>query len=324
MPAHIVVPDDFPPVFTGTAAERRLRELGDVTIHTERGADREDELIRRVKDADVVLNIRAHARFNARVLAACDRLRFISVWGTGTDHVDFDVARARGVTVLSTPGLNAHAVAEHTVALMLAIARKIPAMDSGVRAGQWPRAMLVQLEGKTLGIIGLGAIGSRVATLAEAFGMRVLASTLGEDAGRAAAVGAQHVALDALLRDSDFASLHLRLSDKTTGYLSKRHLALMKPSAFLVNTARGALVERDALIDALQNSRIAGAALDVFHEEPIPPNDPLLTLPNVVFTPHNAATTPEVIDQGLTRAVENIKAFLTPPNHSSAPSAPLR
>ena len=324
MRAHIVVPDDFPPVFTGTPAERRLRELGDVTIHTERGADREDELIRRVKDADVVLNIRAHARFNAHVLAACDRLRCISVWGTGIDHIDLDTARARGITVCSTPGVNAHAVAEHTIALMLAIARKIPAMDSGVRSGQWPRAMLVQLEGKTLGVIGLGAIGSRVATLAKAFGMRVLASTFGEDAGRAAAVGALHVPLDALLRDSDFVSLHLRLSEKTTGYLSTRHLALMKSSAFLVNTARGALVDRDALIDVLRNSRIGGAALDVFHEEPISPHDLLLNLPNVVFTPHNAATTPEVIDQGLTRAVENIKAFLTPQKRSSAPSAPLR
>ena len=271
----------------------------------------EDELIRRVKNADVVLNIRAHARFNARVLAACDRLRLISVWGTGTDHVDFDVARERGVTVSSTPGVNAHAVAEHTIALMLAIARKIPAMDSGVRAGQWPRAMLVQLEGKTLGVIGLGAIGSRVATLAKAFGMRVVASTLGDDAGRAAAVGAQHVSLDTLLRESDFVSLHLRLSERTAGYVSNRQLALMKSSAFLVNTARGALVDRDALVDALVNSRIAGAALDVFHEEPIRPDDPLLSLSNVVFTPHNAATTPEVIDHGLTRAVDNIETFLS-------------
>lgn len=312
MPLRIVVPDDFPPVLTGTPAERRLRELGDVTIHTERGADLSEELIRRVRDAEVVLNIRAHARFTARVLAACEHLRFISVWGTGTDHVDFDAARARGITVSSTPGVNAHAVAEHTIALMLAIARKIPAMDSGVRAGQWPRAMLVQLEGKTLGVIGLGAIGSRVATLASAFGMQVLASTLGDDAGRAAAIGARHVPLDELLRESDFVSLHLRLSEKTSGYLSSHHVALMKPSAFLVNTARGPLVDRDALVGALSNSRIAGAALDVFHEEPIPANDPLLALSNVVFTPHNAATTPEVIDRGLTQAVENIKAFLSP------------
>ena len=310
MRARIVVPDDFPQVFTGTTAERRLRELGDVTIRTERGADVEDELIRRVSDAEIVLNLRAHAKFNARVLAACGRLRLISIWGTGIDHVDLAAARAHGVAVASTPGINAHAVAEHTIALMLAIARKIPAMDSGVRAGEWPRAMLVQLEGKTLGVVGLGAIGRRVAGLGNAFGMRVLASTLGADDGRAAAAGARHVPLDTLLRDSDFVSLHLRLSERTAGFLSSRHLGLMKPSAFLVNTARGALVDRAALIDALGNSRIAGAALDVFHDEPLPAGDPLVAFPNVVFTPHNAATTPEVIHHGLMRAVENIERFV--------------
>ena len=183
-------------------------------------------------------------------------------------------------------------------------------MDAAVRAGQWPRAMLVQLEGKTLGLVGLGAIGSRVATLAKAVGVRLLASTFGPDAGRAAAAGARHVALDALLRDSDVVSLHLRLSPATNGYISRERLALMKPTAYLVNTARGGLVDRAALIEALQNGTIAGAGLDVFHEEPIPPGDAMLALPNVVLTPHNAGTTQEVIDLGLRRAVENVERFL--------------
>ena len=317
MPVRIVVPDDFPPVLTGTAAEAELRALGDVTIHTERGADREAELIRRVRDADVVVNIRAHARFTADVLAAAPKLRLISVWGTGTDHVDRAAAKARGVTVVSTPGVNAHAVAEHTIALMLAIARRIPEMDAAVRGGQWPRGMLTQLEGKTLGIVGLGAIGSRVAALAKPFGMRLLASTLGDDAGRSAAAGAEHVPIDELLRGSDVVTLHLRLSERTIGYLDRARLSLMKPTAFLVNTARAALVGRDALIDALRESRIAGAALDVFHEEPIPATDPLRELPNVVLTPHNAGMTPEVIERGLTRVVENVRAFLTAPAPAS-------
>jgi D-3-phosphoglycerate dehydrogenase len=281
-----------------------------VTIHTERGADRESELIRRVADADVVLNIRAHARFTGAVLAACDHLRLISVWGTGTDHIDLAAAKMRGITVTSTPGVNAHAVAEHTIALMLAITRRIPAMDAAVRAGQWPRAMLVQLEGKTLGIVGLGAIGTRVATLAKPFGVRLLASTLGDDAGRSAALGAHHVPIDMLLRESDVVSLHLRLSERTSGYISRERLALMKPTAFLINTARAGLVDRNALIRALSESRIAGAALDVFHAEPIRAEDPLLTLPNVVLTPHNAGMTPEVIDLGLRRSVENVENFL--------------
>jgi D-3-phosphoglycerate dehydrogenase len=306
----IVVPDDFPLILSGTPAEPQLRALGDVTIHTERGANEEAELIRRVRDADIVLSLRAYSRFTEHVLASCPRLRMIAIWGSGTDNVDLDACRARDIVVTNTPGVNAHAVAEHTLALMLAIARKIPAMDRGVRDGQWPRAMLVQLEGKTLGLIGLGAIGRRVATLASAFGMRVLATTWGPDDGRAAAVGARHVRLETLLRESDFVSLHLRLNAETKGLLDAHELAMMKRSAYLINTARGALVDRDALFDALRTHRIAGAGLDVFHEEPIPAGDPLLALPNVVMTPHNAGTTEEVIALGLRRAVENVERFV--------------
>jgi phosphoglycerate dehydrogenase-like enzyme len=310
MTVRIVVPDDFPSAFTGSAAEPRLRVIGDITVHTERGADQEAELIRRIGDAEVVINIRAHARFTDRVLAGCPRLRLISIWGTGTDNVDLAACRARGVAVTNTPGVNAHAVAEHTVALMLAVARRIPAMDSDTRAGQWPRGLLVQLEGRTVGLIGLGAIGGRVARLLAPFDVRLLASTYGPDAGRAAAAGARHVSVEALLQESDVVSLHLRLSADTQGYLGRQRLALMKPTAFLVNTARGALVDKGALIDALRDGRLAGAALDVFHEEPIPPGDPLLQLKNVVLTPHNGGQTREVIDAGLLRAVENVERFL--------------
>ncbi|HVE32466.1 MAG TPA: phosphoglycerate dehydrogenase [Gemmatimonadaceae bacterium] len=307
---RIVVPDDFPAAIAGTSAERALRALGDVTICAERGADQEAELIRRIRDADVVLNIRGYTKFSAAVIRECERLRLISIWGTGTDNIDFASTRARGITVTNTPGVNANAVAEHTIALMLAVARRIPSMDAGVRAGEWPRGLLVQLEGKTLGIVGLGAIGSRVATLASAFGMTVLASTLGADDGRAASIGARHVPLETLLAESDFVSLHWRLSDKTTRHFDRARLSLMKPSAFLINTSRAGLVDRDALFEALRESRIAGAGLDVFHEEPVRGDDPLLKLPNVVLTPHNAGSTPEVIDRGLRQAVENIRAFL--------------
>jgi len=311
MSLKIVVPDDFPPAVTGSAAEPRLRAMGHVTVHTERGADQEAELIRRIGDAEAVINIRAHAKFTDRVLAACPRLRLISIWGTGTDNVDLAACRTRGVAVTNTPGVNARAVAEHTVALMLAITRRIPAMDRDARAGQWPRGMLVQLEGRTVGLIGLGAIGGRVAELLKPFGVHLLATTYGPDAGRAARAGARHVPIETLLRESDIVSLHLRLSADTQGYLGRDRLALMKPTAFLVNTARGAIVDKAALLDALSAGRIAGAALDVFHEEPIPAGDPILGLPNVVLTPHNGGQTREVIDAGILRAVENVEHFLS-------------
>jgi len=310
----IVVPDDYPLLLSGTPAETRLRALGDVTIYTERGANEEDELIRRIAGAEAVVGLRAYSRFSKRVIDASPLLRMISIWGTGTDNVDLDACRARGVLVTNTPGVNANSVAEQTIALMLAVARQIPAMDRGTREGQWPRAMLVQLEGKTLGVVGLGAIGSRVATIAKAFGMKVLATAWRGDDGRAAEVGATFVDLDTLLGKSDFVSIHLRLNDGTRGVLSREKIGLMKSSAFLINTARGAIVDRDALIDALENGRIAGAGLDVFHDEPVRADDEIVTLANVVLTPHNAGTTEEVIALGLSRTVENVERFVASPS----------
>jgi len=310
MSMKIVVPDDFPVVLTGSPAERHLRTLGNVTVYTERGAEQETELVRRIGDADIVISLRAYTRLSESVLTACPSVQMISIWGTGTDNVDLAACRRRGIMVAHTPGVNAHAVAEHTLALMLAVTRRIPSLDRDVRGGQWPRGLLVQLEGKTLGIVGLGAIGRRVAVLAAPFGMHLLAATWGPDAGRAAAVGAHHVPIETLLRESDIVSLHLRLSDETEAIINRERLALMKPNAFLVNTARGRLVDREALVDALRQGRLAGAALDVFHEEPIAADDPLLAPPNVVLTPHNAGMTQEVIDVGLLHTVENVRHFL--------------
>jgi D-3-phosphoglycerate dehydrogenase / 2-oxoglutarate reductase len=308
---NIVVPDDFPLVFAGSEAESQLRTLGNVTVHSERGADEEAELIKRICDAEAVVNLRAYAKFTEPVISACPNLRLISVWGTGIDHIDHAACEARGVTVANTPGVNAHSVAEHTMALMLAFARRIPWNDGLMRTGQWPRSMLTELEGKTLGIVGLGPIGRRVAALAAMFNMRLLAYTSGNDNGRSASVGAHYVELDDLMWRSDIVSLHLRLTPESRGLISRERLALMKPTAFLVNTARGAIVDRTALIDALQRGRIAGAAIDVYHDEPVAPNDPLLSLPNVVLSPHNAGMTHETTVAGLRRTVENVASFLS-------------
>ncbi|MGH9832831.1 MAG: NAD(P)-dependent oxidoreductase, partial [Blastocatellia bacterium] len=236
MSMKIVIPDDFPVVLTGSPAERQLRTLGAVTICIERGAEQETELVRRIGAADIVVGLRAYTRFSESVLTACPSVQMISIWGTGTDNVDLDACRRLGITVAHTPGVNAHAVAEHTLALMLAVTRRIPSLDRDVRGGQWPRGLLVQLEGKTLGIVGLGAIGRRVAALAAPFGARLLAATWGPDAGRAAAVGASHVPIETLLQESDIVSLHLRLSAETEAFINRERLALMKPGAFLVNT----------------------------------------------------------------------------------------
>jgi len=306
----IVVPDDFPSVFSGTEAHARLKQLGEVRVFTERGADREAELARRIGRAEVAINIRAHARFTEAVFSACPTLKLVSVWGTGVDNIDLAGAARHGVTVTNTPGVNADAVAEHALALMLAVARRIPLLDREMRAGAWPRELLTQLLGKTLGVFGLGAIGSRVARLGRAIGMEVVAWSFRRDTTRAQAVDAEPTSKEALLRRADVVSVHLRLTPETVGFLGPADLALMKPTAILVNTGRGALVDREALVEALREKRILGAGLDVFHEEPIKPGDPLLALPNVVLSPHIAGQTPEVIREGLLLAVQNVEHYL--------------
>ncbi len=305
----VVVPDDFPSIFKGTPAEERCARLGHTQVYVERGADDETELIGRLNGARVAINIRAHARFTDKVFAACPKLRMVSIWGTGTDNIDLASAARRGVTVSNTPGVNANAVAEHTIALMLAVAHRIPKIDREMRTGAWPREMLTQLLGKTLGVFGTGTIGTRVIELGRALGMEVLAWSARGDTGRVAAAGARAASKEEILRAADVVTLHLRLSPETSGFLAQRELSLMKRLAMLINTGRGALVERPALLEALGEGWI-WAGLDVFHDEPLKSDDPILALPNVVLSPHNAGQTPEVIRDGLLRAVENIEHFL--------------
>jgi D-3-phosphoglycerate dehydrogenase len=306
----IVVPDDFPSIFEGSVAHEQCTRLGEVRVFSRRGAEDEAELIRRIDRARVAINIRAHARFTDGVFAACPKLEMISIWGTGTDNIDLNAAGWRGITVCNTPGVNAFAVAEHTIALMLAVARRLPKLDAEMRAGGWPRELLTQLLGKTLGVFGTGTIGARVVTLARALGMNVLAWSARGDERHIVEIGATPGSKEHILRTSDVITLHVRLLPETRGFLSRKEFGIMKRTALLVNTGRGALVERAALLDALGTARIAGAGLDVFHDEPIKAGDPLLTLSNVVLSPHNAGQTPEVIRDGLVRAVENVEHFL--------------
>ncbi len=288
-------------MFEGSAAHERARALGELRVYTERGADDEAELARRIGKARVAVNIRAHARFTEAVFRDCPDLQMISIWGVGTDNIDLAAAARHGVTVCNTPGSNAYAVAEHALALMLAVARKIPQIDRGMRDGAWPRDMLTQLYGKTLGVFGTGSIGARTAELGRGLGMEVLAWSARRDSPEMK---------DDILRCADFVTLHVRLTPETRGFIAQREFGLMKPGAILVNTGRGALVERDALLAALAAGTIAGAGLDVFHDEPLAPGDALLACPNTVLSPHNAVQTPEVRRDGLMLTIQNVENFL--------------
>ncbi|MEZ5353631.1 MAG: phosphoglycerate dehydrogenase [Bryobacteraceae bacterium] len=265
-----------------------------------------EELIARIAGAQAVINIRSSCRFTESVMASSPSLRMISIWGTGTDNVDLDAARRRGIRVTNTPGVAAASIAEHCLALMLAVARRLIPVDASVRRGEWQRGNSVQLAGKTLGIIGLGAIGRRFAQLGSAIGMRVICWTMNPNP----ALGFHLVPLDEVLRDADVVSLHLRLSGKTHHFLGAAELARMKPSAIFINTARGPIVDEAALIGALESGQIAGAGLDVFEQEPMPPGHALASLDNVVMTPHCAGITPETLEAGLALALSNVDAWM--------------
>jgi D-3-phosphoglycerate dehydrogenase len=306
---RITIPDDFPPVVTGSAAEKKIRSLGELKIYCSK-AETEAELIERLKDSEVVFSTRAFTHLTAKILGPCTKLRMISILGTGTDNVDLKSAKELGITVTNTPGANALAVAEHAVALLFSLARQIPLLDREVRAGKWPRVDMVQLSGKVMGLLGLGAIGRQVARIIQGLGMERIAWTLHPSAERAEEEGVRFVSREELLRSSDVLSLHLRLNEETRGFIKKEDFQRMKPSAFLVNTARASLVEPGALYEALRSQRIAGAALDVFDQEPLPPEDPLITLPNVVLTAHCSALTPEATHNSLMMAIENVSHLL--------------
>jgi len=309
MTVRIVIPDDFPPVYTGRPELESLRELGDVQVYTE-PADGREKLSRRLRGAPLMVNVRAYTPLDAAMLESLPDLRMIAVFGTGTDNIDLRAAERLGVLVTNAPGANARSVAEHAIGLMFAVARTIPAYDRDLRTGEWRHHRGVELAGKTLGVIGLGNIGRETAHMASGLGMRVLAWTVHPDPARAAAVGAELMSLDQLLLQADVVSLSVALSDQTRAMIGVRELAMMRADAILINTARGALVDEPALVAALQERRIRGAGLDVFATEPLPAENPLRALENVVLTPHAGWVTDEASTRLLKTPVQNIARYL--------------
>ncbi|MFJ2401223.1 phosphoglycerate dehydrogenase [Streptomyces xanthochromogenes] len=232
-------------------------------------------------------------RFGREVFEAAPRLRVVGRTGVGYDNIDVAAATAHGVAVCPTPGVNRQSVAEHTMGLLLSLARGIAQNVASVRAGGWDQFGGRELAGATLGVVGLGAIGRLVAHLAQAFGMRVVAHDPFIDREYAAEHGIGVLELPQLLAESDFVSLHLFLSPETHHLLDAKAFALMKPSAFVINTARGGIVDEEALADALASGRLAGAAMDTVQTEPLPPDSPLRSFDNVLVTAHIGAATVE-------------------------------
>ncbi len=305
----VVIPSDDPAQCQGSPWIEKLKERAEVRLFTDRPGCLEEQ-IARVADATAIINSRSYIEWKADILAQLPALRFITVCGIGTDSIDLEAARSRGVLVSNIPGKTAPVVAEHALGLIMAAAKRAAYYTSELRAGNWVKKDGMFLRGKTVGILGTGNIGAETARLCRAIGMNVVAWTFNPSDERARELGVEYVELDDLLRQSDVVSIHVRLSPQTTGLIGERELGLMKDGAILANLARGPVVDEHALIEALNSGRLGAAALDVFSEEPLPADHPLLACEQVVLTPHVADMTPEgleLLNQGV---VENVLAFL--------------
>ena len=241
------------------------------------------------------LIVRSATKVTAEMMDKAPELKAIGRAGVGVDNIDIDAATERKIAVFNAPGGNTIAAAELTMALMLTLARRISEADRSMRDGRWDRSAFkgVELKGKTLGLIGAGRIGGEVAKRARAFGMEVLVSDPYLDHGRAEDLGVRLVLLEDLIRTADVISCHVPLTAETRGMINAETFAKMKDSVFLINAARGGVIDEAALVDALHEGTIAGAALDVYETEPLPEDSPLRTAPRLVHTPHLGASTKE-------------------------------
>ncbi len=300
----------------------KIREYFEVDLWTDEAPPPKEVIIERVRDVDALVSLLTDP-IDAEVFDAAPKLRIVSQYAVGYDNIDVKEATKRGIYVTNTPGVLTETVADFTFALMLAVARRVVEADKYVREGKWkvawhPLMMLgSDVYGRTLGIVGMGRIGSAVARRAKGFGMRILYydSVRREELERE--LGAEFVDLDRLLEESDYVSLHVPLTPETYHLIGEEQLRKMKPTAFLINTARGKVVDQKALYRALKEGWIAGAGLDVFEQEPISPDDPLLKLDNVVLAPHAASASHETRSKMAEMVADNLIAFLNgkvPPN----------
>ncbi|CAF0696170.1 phosphoglycerate dehydrogenase [Candidatus Methylacidithermus pantelleriae] len=289
----------------------RLRAAGSFDLEIRLGLS-EEELEAIVGNFDALL-IRSQTKVTRRVLESSGRLRVIGRAGVGTDNVDVEAATEKGIVVMNTPGGNTIATAEHAFCLILALARNVARADAWIRQGRWDRKALegVELCNKTLGIIGLGRIGSEVARRAASFGMRVLGYDPYLSLSRARSMDVELCHnLAELLAEADFITLHTPLTEETTGIINRKTLQLCKQGVRIVNCARGGLIVEKDLIEALQEGRVAGAALDVFETEPLPPDSPLCQLPQVLLTPHLGASTREAQESVGIEIAEAVSDYL--------------
>src|SRR3954468_943327 len=307
-PVHVVILDDYQQVAMECGPWERLAGRCDVRALAEHVPE-SDDLGQALAGAPVVVAMRERTPFDAERLARLPDLRLLVTTGMANAAIDLEAAAANGIVVCGTGGRPRHTV-ELTWALILALARSVAAEDERVRAGGWQHTLGTELHEKTLGLVGLGRIGSAMVPIARAFGMDVVAWSTNLDAGRAAEAGAEAVAKDELFARADVVSVHYKLSPRSEGIVGAAEIAAMKPAAYFVNTSRGPLVDTAALLRALHDGTIAGAALDVYDREPLAPDDPLRSAPRTVLTPHLGYVTRENYRVFFADVVDDIAAWL--------------
>ncbi len=307
--ARIAVLDDYQGVARRYGDWSRIEAAGhDLTIFDKHLGDL-DAVASALEPFEIVCTMRERTPFPAELIERLPRLELLVTTAMHNRAIDLAAAAKRGVIVCGT-GYHGGATEEHTWALILALARQIPKEDAAVRAGGWQTTVGVGLHGKTLGILGLGRLGSAAARVGSAFGMRCLAWSQNLTHERAADAGAELVSKDHLFRQSDVLTIHLVLSGRTRGLVGQAELALMKETALLVNTSRGPIVDEAALLAALADGTIGGAAIDVYDEEPLPRDHPLRSSPRTVLTPHLGFVTDDAYETFFTDTVANVEAFL--------------
>jgi phosphoglycerate dehydrogenase-like enzyme len=312
MSLKIAILDDYQRVAPDLADWERLPDGSQILAFDRHIADM-DELAAALQPCDAVILMRERTPFPAALIERLPHLRLLVTTGGRNASIDLEACRARGITVCGTGSVGTP-TAELTWGLILALVKRIPLEDRALRAGLWQTGLTQGLAGKRLGLLGLGKLGAQVARVGQAFGMDVVAWSQNLTPERAAEVGVRRVEKEELFAASDVVSLHVILSERTRGIVGAGELEAMKPTAFLINTSRAGLVDEAALLSALRERRIAGAGLDVFPVEPLPPGSPLLTLPNVVLTPHLGYVTRENYAVFYRDALEDILAW-----HAGAP-----
>ncbi len=305
---RLAILDDYQGVARALADWSRLEPAVEVRVFHDHIADLEP-LVERLHDFEILVAMRERTPFPRALFERLPNLRLLVSTGPRNRAIDLDAARDAGVVVCGTRAVGSGTV-ELTWGLIISVMRNIAREDAAVRAGQWQVSIGPELAGRTIGIVGLGRVGGRVAQIASAFGCSPIAWSENLTAERAAAVGARLIGKHELFAAADVVTLHLVLSDRTRGLVGERELALMKPTAYLVNTARGPIVDERALVNALTAHSIAGAALDVFDEEPLPLDHPLRALPNTVLTPHIGYVAQDAYAAFYADALEDVEAFL--------------